>query len=265
MKNNFFRWLGHMISLPIITPIVMIKRNQINRKAERYLSAPEDYDKLRRYEEAYSVCKKALFVLNTDIEIRGAEHLVKRPMFFVPNHKSNLDPLLLIVKLWEMKGFPYFNIVAKKELIENKWAKGVAQFIDSIFIDRENLRDAVRVVNEETERLRENSVVCFPEGTRVSGDEFAPFKPAALEPAYRTLAPIVPVVIYGTDGCLVEGEKKRLRYKKIIIEFMDPIKHTSYGKESKEYFTEKLQKRMQEQYNKLKKEVEGGNDGRDDK
>lgn len=265
MKNNFFRMMGHALALPFAFPYYSFKCNRINKRAIKYRNNPEDFEKVKRYQDCYSVCKGALFVLNCDIEVRGAEHLVKRPMFFVPNHKSNIDPLILIVKLWELKGFPYYNMVAKKEVMQDRWGKGVLELLDSILIDRDNLRDIVRVVKEETERLRENSVVCFLEGTRIRGDKIGELKAAGLEPAYKALVPIVPVVIYGTDGCLWEDDKHKGKYKKIIVEFLEPIKHTSYGKESKEYFAEKIHKKMQECYDKLKAEVEGGDSGRDSK
>ncbi len=256
MTNSISRKIGHFLGFPFAYIHNSIRLSRINRKAVKYAANPEDFEKVRRYDDSYRLAKGLLYLLNVDVQVRGVEHLIKRPMFIIPNHKSNLDPIVMGVILYELKGFPYFNMVAKKELLDDKYSKGILQLLDSILIDRSNLRDVVRVVNEETERLKENTVVCFLEGTRVLGDKIGEIKSAGLEPAYRSLVPIVPTVIYGTDGALEKDDKHKTRYKKVIVEFLDPIKHTSYINESKEYFGEKLHKKLQDGYDKLKKEFE---------
>ncbi len=256
MSNSIFRKIGHVLGFPFAYLHNSIRLSKINRKAVKYLANPDDFDKMRRYDDCYRLAKGLLYLLNVDIQVRGVEHLLKKPMFIVPNHKSNLDPIVMGVILYELKGFPYFNMVAKKELIEDKYSKGILQLLDSILIDRSNLRDAVRVVNEETERLKENTVVCFLEGTRISGDQIGEIKSAGLEPAYRSLVPIIPTVIYGTDGVLDENDKHKTKYKRVVVEFLEPVKHTTYKNESKEYFGEKLHKKLQDGYDKLKKEFE---------
>ncbi len=254
MANSFWRKVGHFLGFPFAYMHNSIGLSRINRKAERYINNPEDFEKVRRYDDSYKLAKGLLYLLNVDVQVRGVEHLLKKPMFIVPNHKSNLDPIVMGVILYELKGFPYFNFVAKKELLEDKYSKGILKMLDSILIDRDNLRDVVKVINTEIERLKENTVVCFLEGTRVHGDQIGEIKAAGLEPAYKSLAPIIPTVIYGTDGALDENDKHKTKYKRVIVEFLEPVKHTSYGKESKEYFSEKLHKRLQDGYDKIKAE-----------
>ena len=255
MKNNIFRKIGHSIALPFVALSILIKVKSSKSKANRYELNPEDFDKIPRYDVVYKLCKKALFFFNVDLEVRGLKNLIQRPMFIVPNHKSNLDPIIMIKILYELKGYPFFNFVAKKECLDDKWISGCVRLIDSIFIDRNNLRDAIRVINDEIKLLKENTVCCFLEGSRIEGDEIGEFKSAGLEPAYKTLVPIVPVVIYGTDKALSDNDEHKLKYKKVVVEFLEPIKHNQYINESKEYFAEKLHSKISKKYNEIKDEL----------
>lgn len=255
-KNNFFRTLGHSISLPFVAMTLSSKYKSANRKADRYLNNEEEYTKEFRYNKVYKAVKDTLFLYNVDLEVRGLNNLMKRPMFIVPNHKSNMDPILLAKILYELKGYPYFNFVAKSELLDDKYASGLSKMINTIYIDRNNPRDIIKVINAEIEALKENSVICFLEGTRINKkDELGEFKGAGLEPAYKTFSPIVPVVICGTYGVMTDEEKDRFKYKKIIVEFLEPIKQNKYLSVSQDYMAEQIRNKIQEVYTKLSKEI----------
>lgn len=255
-KNNFFRTLGHSISLPFVAMSLSSKYKSANKKAERYLNNEEEYSKEFRYNKVYKAVKKTMFIYNVDLEVRGLNNLMKRPMFIVPNHKSNMDPILLTKILYELKGYPYFNFVAKKELLDDKYASGLSKMLDTIYIDRNNPRDIIKTINSEIEALKENSVICFLEGTRINKkDELGEFKGAGLEPAYKTFAPIVPVAICGTYGVMIDNDKNRFKYKKIIVEFLEPIKQNKYLSVSQEYMAEQIKKRIEDAYKKLSEEI----------
>lgn len=255
-KNNFFRNFGHYISIPFVGLSLFINYKSANRKADRYLANDEEYSKEFRYNKVYKAIKRVLFLYNIDLEIRGLSNLMKRPMFIVPNHKSNMDPILLTRILYELKGFPYFNFVAKKELLEDKYASGLSKMINTIYIDRNNPRDIIKVINSEIETLKDNSVVCFLEGTRINRkDELGEFKGAGLEPAYKTFAPIVPVVICGTYGVMTKNDKNRFKYKKVIVEFLEPIKQNKYLNLSQDYMAEQIKNRIEDTYKKLSIEI----------
>ncbi len=256
MKNNFFRTLGHYISLPFVALALSSNYKSANKKVDRYLANEEEFSREFRFNKVYKAVKKTLFIYNVDLEVRGLSNLMKRPMFLVPNHKSNMDPILLIKILYELKGFPYFNFVAKKELLDDKYASGLSKMIDTIYIDRTNPREIIKVINSEIEALKENSVICFLEGTRINKkDELGEFKGAGLEPVYKTFAPIVPVVICGTYGAMIENDKNKFKYKKIIVEFLEPIKQNKYLNVGHDYLAEQIKNKIKDTYKKLSEEI----------
>ena len=80
-----------------------------------------------------------------------------------------------------------------------------ARLIDSagtLFIERENRRDALRVVHRDGRGLLAgDTVAVFPEGTTGSGPALLPFHANLLQAAIATGAPVQPVALrYGDPG-----------------------------------------------------------------
>ena len=83
------------------------------------------------------------------------------------------------------------SFIAKKDVSRWPVIGLLCKSIDTIFINRENRRDIMRV-NEQVERaLAEGrGVVLFAEGTSSAGATVLPFKPSLLEPAARAGFPV---------------------------------------------------------------------------
>ena len=63
-------------------------------------------------------------------------------------------------------------------------------------LDRQNPRDAIRVINEGVKNLKDGySMMIFPEGTRSLDGKTLPFKKGSLKLAIKAKVPIVPVTI----------------------------------------------------------------------
>lgn len=72
---------------------------------------------------------------------------------------------------------------------------------DTIYIQRESRRDAVRVVHQMAEALQQGgTVAAFPEGTTGDGVTLLPFHANLLQAAIATEAPIQPVALRYTDA-----------------------------------------------------------------
>lgn len=111
------------------------------------------------------------------------------------NHVSYLDILVLgtlqpthFVAKSEIRGWPMFGWISR--------AAG------TLFVDRDNPRDAVRAIREMREMLADGiSITLFPEGGTGSGDAVRPFQAALLEPAARAGIPCFGASIsYDTSG-----------------------------------------------------------------
>jgi 1-acyl-sn-glycerol-3-phosphate acyltransferase len=106
------------------------------------------------------------------------------PFLLVSNHLSYIDVITLAAHLDCV-------FIAKKDV--SRWpAIGfLCRQIGTIFIDRENRRDVVRV-NQLIEKYLDEGrgVVLFAEGTSTAGSTVAPFNPSLLERAARRGFPV---------------------------------------------------------------------------
>lgn len=166
-----------------------------------------------------SVRNWARFVINyigLNLEVEGLDKIPKETCLFVANHQSNLDvPSLLSVVPMQL-GF-IAKIEMKNLPIISYWMKQ----IKCVFMDRENVREAVKSINEGIEYLKEgNSLLIFPEGTRSRGGEVKEFKKGSLKLGIKAGVPIVPVCVNGTYKSLEESGIKKSKAK---ITFCDPI------------------------------------------
>jgi len=102
----------------------------------------------------------------------------------VANHVSYVDILLLSRCL-------DIVFVAKSEVRRWPALGALAASVDTIFIDRNSNRDALRVNSIVREALsRGAGIALFPEGTSSDGNDVLPFKPALLEDAARNAMPV---------------------------------------------------------------------------
>lgn len=107
-----------------------------------------------------------------------------RPFFLVANHLSYVDIILLLAEVDAV-------FVAKRELVAWPVIGWLARLGGTIFVDRSQPRDAVRVLGDiEAGIARGEGIVVFPEGTSSSGDEVQTLKPALFEWAARSAFPV---------------------------------------------------------------------------
>ncbi len=194
------------------------------------------YNFIRKFKgeaAAYDYVKKTALLwsnhtiksIGINLEIRGQENLIDEPCLFVANHQSLLDIPALIVAINKPVGF-----IGKKELskipVLSKWM-GRSK---SIFLDRENVREAIKSMNEGIENIKKGySMAIFPEGTRSKSDNVLDFKKGSLKLALKPLAPIIPVSINGTYKSL--EEHNRVRKADVIVTINKPIYTKDLSKE----------------------------------
>ena len=116
------------------------------------------------------------------------------PQLVVANHVSWLDitavhavcPQARFVSKSDVKAWPVLG-----------WLIGAA---GTLFIERENKRDALRVVHQSAQALREgDTVAVFPEGTTSDGHHLLPFHANLLQAAVATGTPLQPLALRFSD------------------------------------------------------------------
>ena len=109
---------------------------------------------------------------------------------FVGNHISWIDIHALnsvravrFIAKSDLKDWPIFGWLAKK--------------CNTLFIEREQKKDAVRIIEEASESLKRGDCLCyFPEGTTTDGSQLLPFKGSLMQAPINAGAIIWPFAIY---------------------------------------------------------------------
>ena len=157
------------------------------------------------------------------IEAYGIENIPENPGFiFFPNHQGFFDVLTFLATCPQP-----FSLVMKKEAANWLLVKQVRLLLKALPLDRESMQDAVRVINEMTERVKngENFLI-FPEGTRSrNGNEMQEFKGGSFKSAKRARCPIVPVALIDS---FKPFDTHSIRPVTVQIHYLPPIPCEEY-------------------------------------
>ena len=116
------------------------------------------------------------------------------PMLLAANHISWVDIVV-------MHATRHCRFVSKDEIARWPLVSTLANAADTLYITRESRRDAMRVVHQMAQCLRDGDVLAiFPEGTTGDGASLLPFHANLLQAAISANAPIQPVALQFMDG-----------------------------------------------------------------
>jgi 1-acyl-sn-glycerol-3-phosphate acyltransferase len=135
---------------------------------------------------------KMLHLLGMDLQVRGTFKAGAK--LIVANHISWVDILSVHAVCPEAR-FVSKADVQRWPLVGKLVAAG-----DTIYIERERRRDALRVMHQMAEALQQGgTVAAFPEGTTGDGATLLPFHANLLQAAIATETPIQPVALRYAD------------------------------------------------------------------
>ncbi|WP_306304218.1 1-acyl-sn-glycerol-3-phosphate acyltransferase [Ideonella sp. B508-1] len=137
---------------------------------------------------------KLIRLIGARLELQGTP----RPgaTLFIANHVSWLDIASIHA------GCPQARFVSKADVLRWPLLGWLIRHVGTLFIERERKRDALRVVHQMAEALRQgDSVAVFPEGTTGPGPQVLPFHANLLQAAIAVEAPVQPIVLrYSEPG-----------------------------------------------------------------
>jgi len=168
---------------------------------------------------------KMLRCLGVTVRVSGTPQA--GAVLMVANHVSWLDIPALHASA------PRTRFVSKSAIAHWPLLGRLARAGGTLFIERERKRDALRVVHEVADALRNaDAVAVFPEGTTGAGHTVLPFHANLLQAAITTATAIQPVVLrysepglpvsvaaqYIDDTTLVESVMKVCRARGVVID-----------------------------------------------
>lgn len=170
----------------------------------------------------------ALGVRAAGIRVRreGLENIRPGTQYiFLSNHVSNLDPPVLLPAIPGMT-----SVFLKRELMKIPLLGTAMRMGKFVPVSRGNSREeARRSVDAAVDALRSGlHITIFPEGTRSPDGRLQPFKKGAFFLAEGTGAPVIPVVIRGTERMMPKGTLK-ITPGEAVIRFLPPIRPQDYA------------------------------------
>lgn len=203
--------------------------------------------------EAYDYIKKVTKAANkagrVKIESHGLENLPKEDGFiFYPNHQGLFDVLVFL----ESCPRP-FAFVIKKEARDIILLKQVGDALGSLAIDREDIKQSMKVILEMADRVKEGkNFLIFAEGTRSKqGNQLLDFKGGSFKAAMKAKCPIVPCALIDSFKPFDEKSIKPVTVKLI---YLPPMYYEEYKDMKTGEIAAEVKARIEEAISQYEKE-----------
>ena len=173
------------------------------------------------------------------LRVEGMDNLPPGGAVLVANHQSIVDiPMLL-------SAFPRPVVfLAKRELGEIPLFGKAMAAAGNLFVDRDDPRDAVRMLREAGARLRGGRLVAvFPEGTRSGDGSIGEFRTGAFYLAQKSGAPVVPVYLDGGYRAIPK-RAFRVRPAGLLVRVLPPLSPEEGAGGSKERIADAVRARI---------------------
>jgi len=166
--------------------------------------------------------------------------MMREKVVVVSNHQSNGDIPLISTIPFEMKW------VAKKALFGVPVVGWMMQWAGDISVDRKAVNRRKKTFEQARFHLKHNCpVIFFPEGTRSRNGKLNRFNTGAFDLAIETGAPVLPIVLDGTQKYLpkrnwIFGKKGNIKLEVLPMVYPDNKDRTELLEEVREQIKAKL-------------------------
>jgi len=238
------------LSVPFVGLALLFNWWSAARKARKYKKNPKELFLEERLKPIYKSIKKILYIKRIEVVAEGFDQLPSKQVLFIPNHKSWLDPLVFFKAYYESGHMGLTSFVAKIELKKQKGVQSAMTLLDGIYIQRDNGRSILQCYETEMDLIKKGySVVVYPEGTRVAGDEFGTYQPTTLKVAFQNYIAICPVVAYGVENIKTYDENNK---HKVYIKALKIVQPNNFINTKQEALMAQIQQHAHDEYLKLK-------------
>ena len=210
----------------------------------QYGKPDDSHTEYERYTYLRNLVKRVNHVGRVKVVGYGEENIPEKDGFIMfPNHQGLFDSLAII----ETCSHP-FGIVIKQEAARWILVKQVIALLRGIAIDRDDIKDSIRMIRQVTEEVKEGrNYVIFAEGTRSKEqNNILPFKSGTFKSAVNAKCPIVPVALidsYKPFDC------NSIKKEKVEVHYLPPIYPEEYRGMKTSEIAEIVHDRIQEEIN----------------
>lgn len=197
------------------------------------------------FEEGFRWAKAATIAANragrVTIEAHGLENIPREDGFIMfPNHQGLFDGLVFL----ESCPRP-FTFVMKKEAADIILLKQVRKALGALVIDREDLRQSMKVIQTMTQEVLEGrNFLIFPEGTRSRmGNHTLEFKGGTFKSAVKAKCPILPCALIDS---YLPFDGKGIAPVTVKIFYLKPLMYEEYKDKKTNQIAEEVKKRIDE-------------------
>jgi 1-acyl-sn-glycerol-3-phosphate acyltransferase len=205
-----------------------------------YASHVDKYTIEQRYELLRYIVYRANKGGNLVIDTHGIENIPKEDGFiFFPNHQGLYDVLAIV----DACPRP-ISVVMKKEIQNIQFIKQVFACMKAYAIDREDIKQSMRVIQQVTERVKQGSnFVIFPEGTRSkNGNQLLEFKGGTFKAATKSKCPIVPVALIDSYKAFDTHSIEKLT---VHVHILEPMYYEEYKEMKTVEIAEEVKRRIE--------------------
>lgn len=187
------------------------------------------------------IARNAIQAGNITLEVRGEENIPEEDGFiFYPNHQGLFDSLTFFASCPKP-----FALVLKKEACNIILLKQVIRATGSLGMDREDLRQSMRVIAQVAQEVKEGrNYIIFAEGHRShEGNKVQEFKAGSFKAAQKARCPIVPCALI---NCFIPFDEQSIRPVTVKLIYMKPLYYEEYKDMKTQEIADEVRRRIQE-------------------
>ncbi|MBQ3557916.1 MAG: 1-acyl-sn-glycerol-3-phosphate acyltransferase [Agathobacter sp.] len=205
----------------VLKNIVMVPAAWV--KLCKYAKHTDEYSYEEKWKHIRYILKHVCKSGNIDLKVTGLENIPKEDGFLMCGNHQGIFDIVAIVDSFERP----LAAVLKKELNEIPFLKQIVQCTHSYPMDREDVRQSMKVIQSVTKELQNGrNIIIFPEGTRSKdGNHMGEFHAGTFKCVMKSKVPIVPFALIDSYKVLDQDGCAPL---KVQLHYLKPIYYEEY-------------------------------------
>lgn len=211
-----------------------------------YAKHTNEYDEKVKYRHVQYIFDKMIAAGNVDFKVYGQENIPEKSGFMLYANHQGLFDIPAVVSTCDHP----IGVVLKKELANVPFVKQIAAVSFSFPMDRDNIRQSMKVMNDVAEEVRKGrNYLIYPEGKRSRmGNQMLEFHSGSFKCALKTKCPVLPIALIDTYKIL---DEKGSKHTEAQIHYLPPVLYEEYQGLSSKELAELVHSRIENKINEV--------------